>query len=195
VVTTDRELTMAELAAQAKLEAGPEFSADVAHAEPSEPGARDDELLDDLPETDHHLGRFAGWRATRQVRVFVGAALGIALIVGVTMFVMHTQALRVQEEEVRQRRLHPSPELEAAITPGTPREMTVSDGSMRVGLAQAAPAINVLHLPDRDITLAPGIEKAQFKVEVVGGKTTKLVVLTGEVVETLTRPDAAPLIR
>lgn len=191
-MTPNRELTMAELAAQAQAEPAPGSNAQAkpeAQASPSEssPHARDDELLDELPETDHHLGRFAGWRAARQVRWFVGIALAVAMIVAVTMFVLHTRALR-------QERLHPLPELEAAITPGTPREMTVSDGNMRVGLAAEAPSINILHLPDRDITLAPGAEKAQFKVEVNGGKTTKLVVLTGEVVETLTRPDAQRLL-
>ncbi|PRQ05103.1 hypothetical protein ENSA7_47320 [Enhygromyxa salina] len=182
---------MAELAAQAKLDPD---SAEPEPASDRDPSARDDELLDDPPETDHHLGRFAGWRAARQVRLFVGVALGLAVIVGGTVFVTHTRALREQDEQLRQKRLHPLPELEATITPGTPREMTVSDGSMRVSLSAEPPAINLLHLPDRDITLAPGVEKAQFKVVVVDGKTVELVVLTGDVVETLTREDAALLL-
>ncbi|KIG17374.1 hypothetical protein DB30_03431 [Enhygromyxa salina] len=194
--TPDRELTMAELAAQAKLEpdADQAGAGAEAPARESDPHARDDELLDDPPHTDHHLGRFAGWRAARQVRVFVGAALGLAVIVAGAVFLVHNQALREQEEQLRQKRLHPLPELEATITPGTPREMTVSEGNMRVSLSAEAPAINLLHLPDRDITLAPGVDKAQLKVEVNGGKTTRLVVLTGEIVETLTHADAQPLL-
>jgi hypothetical protein len=184
-MTADRELTMAELAAKGDpepREPDPEAS----------PGAhprheRDDELLDVVPASDHHLGRFAGWRATRQLRWFVGVALGVAVIIAATLFILHTRALREQ-------RLHPLPELEATITPGTPREMTVSDGNMRVGLSAEPPAINLLHLPDRDITLAPGVDKAQFKVEVRDGETVELVVLTGRVVETLTSPDAQPLL-
>jgi hypothetical protein len=181
-VTSDRELTMAELAAQAALEPALDSSPiEQRHHD------RDDELLDDPPETDHHLGRFAGWRAARQLRWFVGVALAAALLGGLGVFILHTR-------DLREKRLHPLPELEATITPGTAREMTVSDGNMRVGLSAEAPAINILHLPDRDITLAPGVDKAQFKVEVLAGTTVELVVLTGDVVETLTRPDAQPLL-
>src|SRR5690606_35217432 len=67
----DRALTMAEL--KARLER--EKQAAVSDGAPSpelpgnaRPGPRDDELLDELPATDHHLGRFAGWRAARTSR-------------------------------------------------------------------------------------------------------------------------------
>jgi hypothetical protein len=180
-----RDLTMAELKARADrelIETG-------AHELPvrARPRERDDELLEELPATDHHLGRFAGWRAVRKTRWIVGVTLGVALIVGVVVFVLHSR-------ELRHRRLHPLPEVEATITPGTPREMTMSEGHMRVGLSREPPAVNVLHLPDRDITLAPGAEKAQFKVEVRGGETVMVKVLTGEIVESLTSPDAEPLL-
>lgn len=151
------------------------------------PNARDDELLDDPPVGEHHLGRLGGWRATWGTRALVAAVLGTALLVGLGVFAQSTH-------EQRQRWLHPLPELEATIDPGSPREMTIEDGKMRLGLAREAPSVNLIHLPDRDITLARGYAKAQFKVEVRDGKTVKLVVLTGAIRETLTHPDAVPLL-
>lgn len=180
-----RDLTMAELAARAERELVE--SGSVERPRRVRPRERDDELLEELPATDHHLGRFAGWRAVRKTRWIVGASLGLALVVGALVFVQNTRELRHQ-------RLHPLPEVEATIAPGTSREMTVSDGLMRVGLSREPPAVNLLHLPDRDISLAPGAEKAQFKVEVRAGETVEIKVLTGEIVETLTDPEAQPLL-
>jgi hypothetical protein len=159
---------------------------------PSEPGrvrprVRDDELLDDLPPTDHHLGRFGGWRAARKVRWVVGITLGLALLAAAIAFLWRSH-------ELKQARLHPLPEVEATIAPGTPREITYTDGSFRVAISRDAPAVNLVHLPDRDITLGRWAEKAQFKVEIRDGKTLKIKVLTGEIVETLTSPDAVPLL-
>ena len=187
-----RALTMAEL--KASLEDEREVVAQ--GGEPVEsptrarPRERDDELLDVLPETDHHLGRFAGWRATRRSRLIVGVGLSVAGLVAVIAFFVHTR-------ELRHARLHPLPELEATIAPGTSREMTLSEGHMRVQLAREAPSINVLHLPDRDITLAPRVDKVQFKVEVREGQTVRLKILTGDaddLRETLTAPGAKPLL-
>jgi hypothetical protein len=183
----DRELTFAEL-----IQRPEPISPDPEPGATDQPGAarprdRDDELLTELPPHDYHLGQFAGWRATRKVRWFIGGTLGATALVAVVLLVAHMRELRHQ-------RLHPLPELEATITPGTPREMTLSEGSMRVGLSREPPAIDVLHLPDRDITLARGSDKAQFKVEIRDGKTVRLKVLTGEIVETLTDPEAIPLL-
>jgi hypothetical protein len=156
-------------------------------AQVARPRARDDELLTELPPHDYHLGRFAGWRATRKLRWFVGGTLGATVLVGIVLLIAHRRQLLYEER-------HPLPEVEATITPGTPREMSLSDGRMRVGLGREPPAVNILHLPDRDITLARGSDKAQFKVEVRDGKTVRLQVLTGEIVETLTDETATPLL-
>jgi hypothetical protein len=158
-----------------------------APAQVARPRARDDELLTELPPHDYHLGRLAGWRATRKLRWFVGGTLGATVLVGIVLLIAHRRQLLYEER-------HPLPEVEATITPGTPREMSLSDGRMRVGLGREPPAINILHLPDRDITLARGSAKAQFKVEVHDGKTVRLQVLTGEIVETLTDETATPLL-
>jgi hypothetical protein len=183
-------LTMAELKAQLQREreaaAARRDAAPEAPREPR-PTERDDELLDELPVTDHHLGGFAGWRATRNLRWIVGSVVGIAVLIAVVVFIQHIL-------EARYARLHPLPEVEATIAPGTPREMTYADGKFRVMISREAPSVNLVHLPDRDITLARGAEKASFKIEVRDGKTVALEVLTGEIVETLTRPDAEPLL-
>lgn len=177
-----RELTFAQLLAQTdRTDAGK------LPGTPPRPRARDDELLADPPAQDYHLGQFAAWRAHQKVRWFIGGSLIAAVVAGAVVLVLHTR-------EIRHEKLHPLPEVEATITPDTPRDMTLSDGSMRVGLGREPPAVNVVHLPDRDITLARGSDKAQVKVEVRDGKTVHLKVLTGEVVETLTDPDATPLL-
>jgi hypothetical protein len=188
----ERALTMAEL--RAKLEREREAMAG-GPGGPNSPELRrsarsrerDDELLDELPATDHHLGGFAGWRASRWQRWVVGAVLGAVVIIGIVVLIQN-------HREERQARLHPHPELEATITPGTPREMTYVDGKFRVMISREAPAVNLVHLPDRDITLARGAERASFKVEIRDGTTVALEVLTGEIVETLTRADAEPLL-
>ncbi len=184
-----RDQTMAELKAQ--LERERQAAAD--GAEPPElsrnarPSPRDDELLDELPATDHHLGRFAGWRAARKLRLIVGVSLGIAVALGALAFILHSR-------ELRHERLHPLPEVEALVSANTPREATYTDGRFRIGISRAEPYINLVHLPDRDITLARWSDTAQFKVEIRDGRTVKLEVLTGEIVETLTRPDAERLL-
>jgi hypothetical protein len=183
-------LTMAELKARLAAEQLAAASSGAPILEPpsnARPGRRDDELLDEIPATDHHLGRFAGWRAARASRWIVSAVLLITVIVGVVIVIKH-------HREARHAWLHPLPEVEATIAPGTPREMTYAEGKFRVLLSREPPAVNLVHLPDRDITLARGVDKASFKFEILDGKTIKLEVLTGEIVETLTRPDAEQLV-
>lgn len=185
-----RALTMAELKAQLAQEH--EAAGSVAEPAPelprmARPSARDDELLDELPATDHHLGGFAGWRAMSWQRWVIGSVLSTVVLVGIVIIIQHRIEMRYQ-------RLHPLPEVEATIAPGTPREMTYADGRFRVMISSEAPAVNLVHLPDRDITLARGEERASFKIEVRDGKTVSIEVLTGEVVETLTREDAEPLL-
>lgn len=186
----ERALTMAEL--KAKLEHEQQNATDGAAPAPelprtAGPSARDDELLDELPASDHHLGGLAGWRAASWQRWVIGVVFATLAIVSAVLLIKH-------RHEDRQARLHPVPELEATIAPGSPREMTYSEGKFRIMLSSEAPAVNLVHLPDRDITLARGVDRASFKVEVRDGKTVALEVLTGELVETLTRDDAEPLL-
>lgn len=186
----DRGLSMAELKRQLEVRRQ-EIAEGKAAAESAElpstarPRSRDDELLADPPELER-LGGFSGWRAGRRARGLLGGAFAV---VALTVAILSWQIAKRREFD----RLHPLPEVEATIAPGTPREMTVSEGKFRLGIAREPPSINVVHLPDRDITLAEGVDKAQFKVEVAGGKTQKITVLTGRVVETL-HEGAEPLL-
>lgn len=181
----ERGLTMAQL--QAQIERERELHGEALFGESAKPRARDDELLDAPPRGEHHLGRLGGWRAVRKSRWVVVAVLGTALVAG-------TIAMIVRYRELEQRRLHPMPEVEATISPDTPREMTFAEGRQRLGLGREAPHVNVIHLPDRDITLAEGADKAQFKVEVRDGRTLRLKVMSGEIRETLTVEGAEPLL-
>lgn len=185
----DRQLTMAQIREQleAARQAGTEAKRAAPPSTPSaaRPRSRDDELLADPPENEH-FGSFAGWRAGQRAR---GLVFGSLVVVALTVAILSWVLAERREYD----RLHPLPEVEATITPGTPRDMTVSDGQFRLGIGREAPSINVVHLPDRDITLADGVEKAQFKVEVADGKTSKITVLTGDIVETL-HEGAEPLL-
>jgi hypothetical protein len=167
--------------------AGPAESGDPEPLRAADPEARNDELLAELPTTDHHLGAFSGWRSTRKIRWFLGSFGFIVVTISAVVMVRHTL-------EMRNERLHPMPELEATVAPGESREATYSEGAFRIGISREEPYINLVHLPDRDITLARFSEKAQFKVEVRDGKTIALEVLTGDIVETLTTADAEPLL-
>lgn len=187
----ERARTMAELKADVESERARALDAGETPAyegiREARPNIRDDELLDDPPRGTHHLGRFAGWQQGNRVRWIVAGTLGVGVLAGLV-------AVWQYHREVQERRMHPLPEVEALIRPGTPRDMTLSEGRFRVGLSREPPAVNVLHLPDRDITLARRADKAQFKVEVRDGKTIKLKVLTGAIEETLTTDDAVPLL-
>ncbi len=187
---TPSQPTMAELKAgwvKAELVAAAESAAEIEAAPTrARPRDRDDELLSDPPATRDQLGGFAGWRAGRNLRWMI---VGVFVVIAIVVAIVSWQRSARDEYE----RLHPLPELEATIADGTPREMTVADGQFRLGIARDPPAINVVHLPDRDITLAKGQAKAQFKVEVAQGKTLTLKVLTGKIVETL-HEGAEPLL-
>jgi hypothetical protein len=145
---------------------------------------RRDELLADPPRGDWHLGRFAGYRAAARVRKRMTIVLGAAGLAAIVAYWRYTAWLEYE-------RTHPF-ELPAGADLGDrPREMTWSGGKARVGLAREAPGLSTLHLPDRDIFLADGCDRAQLKLEVEGGKTVRLEVLSGEIEQVLhdPRPD------
>lgn len=138
-----------------------------------------DELMSDPPRGDHHLGRFAGYEAARKVRrrmVIVLAGAGVASVIA---YWRYTNWL---EHE----RTHPYELPADADLSQRPREMTWSGGKARLGLAREEPGLLVIHLPDRDITLADGCDRAQLKVHVEGDATIALEVISGEIVETPT---------
>lgn len=136
-----------------------------------------DELLDVVPETAHHRGRFEGYNAGSRVRrtiVAVSIAFGIVCAWG------YSQIEAKREFE----RLHPWDYPAGTDTSDRPREINWTSGFARLGLSREPPAAEVIHLPDRDIRLAEGCDHAQLKVEVQDGMTIELTVLTGDVVQT-----------
>lgn len=140
-------------------------------------GDRLDELLDDPPPTDHHLGRFAGYRAAHRVRRRMVAVLVVAIAASVVAYWRYTAWL---EHE----RTHPYELPADTDLSERPREMTWSGGRARLALSREAPGVEIIHLPDRDIRLADGCERAQIKVHVEDGQTIALDVLSGEITET-----------
>lgn len=135
-----------------------------------------DELLDDPPRGDHHLGRFAGYQAGRRVRRWMVAVFALALVSAGVAYWHYTD--RLEHERTHPFELPPGVDFSERT-----RDMTWSGGKARLGLAQEPPGIEVIHLPDRDVRLAEGCERAQIKVDVLDGQTVALEVISGEIVE------------
>lgn len=142
------------------------------------------ELLEDIPPAFHHRGRFEGLTAGRTMQRWLCGALvlcGIA-VVGAGFREYHRSlALERSPYEL-------PPELQSE---GAARELWWSEGRARLGLARKAPGIEVIHLPDREIRLAPGCDVAQLWVDVVNGHTRKIQPIYGEIVEQ-TKPRDVP---
>ncbi|MCH9686995.1 MAG: hypothetical protein K0V04_36505, partial [Deltaproteobacteria bacterium] len=51
----------------------------------------------------------------------------------------------------------------------------------RLGMSRQDPGVRAIVLPDRIVTLAPGCDHAQIKVDVRDGKTVQLDVVVGEI--------------
>ncbi len=146
---------------------------------------RDDELLTVFPETLHHRGRFAGYNSGSRVRRSLLAISAIGAAVALGAFVRHL-------EDLEHKRLHPLEEVEKLLASDSPRSMTWRSGKARLPMAAEAPAINLIHLPDRDLRLAPGCDRAQVKIEVRDGRTVSVRAIIGKIIET--KPGSSVLI-
>lgn len=165
----------------------PEFEPGRRSVDPPPTGSRDDELLADPPQGEHHLGRLAGYRAGKRVRTVM--LVGFATIfVAVTLVWWKWARSGVRDDEVRPFQLPAGTDIS-----DRPRVLTWSEGKARLGLSREPPGALAVELPDRTLRLAEGADVAQFKVAVEGGKTTALKVVSGAVVEEL-KPGAAPLL-
>jgi hypothetical protein len=151
----------------------------------SGPASRDDELLDDPPETDHHLGRIAGYRRGARVRTAVFATLGLSVAAAVLLGRWYAKRL---DEELHR----PSPTYELAPSEtgeGRSRELMWSTGRARLGLSREPPGVQQIRLPDRIVRLADGHDHAQIRVVVRDGETVQLDVIAGQIEqEPLTAP-------
>jgi hypothetical protein len=145
----------------------------------SGPASRDDELLDDPPETDHHLGRIAGYRRGSRARTAVFGTLALSVMAATLLGRWYAKRLDDQ--------LHrPSPTYELAPSEsgeGRSRELSWSTGRARLGLSREPPGVEQIRLPDRIVRLAEGHDHAQIRVEVRDGKTVQLDVIAGQIEE------------
>lgn len=135
-----------------------------------------DELLDD-PAGHSSGGALAGYRDGSRVRrkIYLGLIGGtiVATVAG-TLYMRHLEAQR--ETIVPQYIL-----AEGAQDEDRPNAMEWTSGVARLGLARQTPGVRAILLPDKIITLAPGCDHAQIKVDVQDGQTVALKVLTGEI--------------
>jgi hypothetical protein len=160
---------------------------------PSEPAAasepiprfRLDELLADPPDLPT-IGALTGYRdgARMRRRIIIVLLIGIVIAIAIGRWYVGW----LEEQAARP----PTPAYQLAEgTEGEsrPDALVWTDGTARLGLSRQDPGVKAIVLPDRVITLAPGCDHAQIKVEVRDGKTIKLKVLVGEIQETSTQPD------
>ncbi len=135
-----------------------------------------DELMADPPAISVR-GSLSAYQDGSRVRrkVYIGLVAGVALaVVG-----GYTYAAHVQHEL-------DNPTAHYTVAAGAedeirPRSMEWNAGFARLALSRDPPGINELVLPDRVVRLAAGVDTAQFKVNVVDGKTVEFKVLTGDV--------------
>jgi hypothetical protein len=173
---------------RAEVEVEPAPSDGPDDAKPTErPASRGrlDELLADPPDLPT-IGALTGYRDGLRVR----RGLVVALLIGIVIAIMVGRwYVRWLEE---QKNAPPTPAYQLA--PGAEHEsrpdaLVWTEGTARLGLSRQDPGVKAIVLPDRVLTLARGCDHAQVKVTVEGGKTVKLKVLVGEIVETSTQPD------
>lgn len=156
-------------------------------SEPTAPG-RLDELLAEPPQLPTQ-GALTGYREGARVRRRLGFALLVGIVGAIAIGRWYVKRLEEQAN------LPPTPAYQLASgaeLESRPDALVWTDGTARLGLSNQDPGVKAIVLPDRVLTLAPGCDHAQVKVEVRDGKTVKLKVLVGEIQETSLRPDQAP---
>ncbi len=143
--------------------------------DPRAPHERVDELA--LADTSPPLptaSALAGWAAGRRQRVILGIALASLLPMSLVLYRQLKLWVHAQRVAAWQ------PTEETRDSPRS-REMTWSGGFGRLGLERGWPGVLVVHLPDRDIVLEDGYDRAIFAVDVVDGATTYLKVTHGAI--------------
>jgi hypothetical protein len=138
--------------------------------------ARVGELLADPPETGVG-GGFEGYRAGRRMRRILFGIVALAVPIAIWT------GIRIRKGQL-ERRFDGTPHYQVAEGgESRSRELVWTSGAARLGLSREPPGVDTIVLPDRVLTLGEGSDHAQLKVEVRDGKTVKLEVLFGVVVE------------
>lgn len=148
------------------------------------PRGRLDELLADPPDLPT-VGALTGYREGARLRRRIVIALLIGIVIAIAIGRWYVAWLEEQAS------LPPTPAYrlaEGTEDESRPDALVWTDGTARLGLSNQDPGVKAIVLPDRVLTLAPGCDHAQVKVEVREGKTVKLKVLVGEIQETSTQP-------
>ena len=166
-------------------EPGPPLDAELPSAPPPPASARDDELLPDPSRGEHHRGRLAGYEAGRRARRLLMIGLGFAFLATASIWIWYANR---ESSRSRQFQLPPGTDLSTR-----PRVFTWSEGKAQLGLSREPPGVEAVELPDRTLRLAAGSDLARFRVDVAGGETKTLYVVSGEIVEEL-KPGARPLL-
>lgn len=135
-----------------------------------------DELLAEPPDTPT-VGPLTGYRDGSRMRrrVYLGLVFGV---------IAAALAGRWYVKYLEEQRRIPTPEYRVA--PGTedeqrPDVIVWTSGLARLGMSRQEPGVRAIVLPDKILTLAPGCDHAQVKVNVVEGKTVDLKVVVGEI--------------
>lgn len=139
-----------------------------------------DELLPDPPELPT-TGALTGYRDGSRTRRWVYLGLGLGLVSAALAGRWYVQQL---EEERRV----PMPEYQLAAGSeheDRPDVLVWTSGMARLGMSRQDPGVRAIVLPDRVLTLAPGCDHAQVKVDVQDGKTVRLKVVLGEIRQTM----------
>ncbi|MEM7154322.1 MAG: hypothetical protein AAF799_15860 [Myxococcota bacterium] len=146
-----------------------------------------DELLEAPPDLQV-VGPLTGYRDGSRVRRWV--YLGIIAGVVAAGFAGRWYMKRLEAER---KTVTPHYELAAgAEDEKRPNAMVWSTGVARLGLTRQEPGVRAIVLPDRIVTLAPGCDNAQIKVDVRNGETVALKVLTGEIRQKDREPGSTP---
>ena len=135
-----------------------------------------DELLADPPALSSRGGLSAYAEGSRVRRkVYLALILGcIGAVVGAHLYTRHLA------HEAR------NPVAHYTVAPGAedeirPRSLEWTDGFARLALHRDPPGILEVVLPDKIVRLADGCTTAQFKVNVLEGKTIELKVVSGDI--------------
>lgn len=135
-----------------------------------------DELLEDPPAISSR-GSLAAYQEGSRVRRKVYLALvvgGLSAVVAGHLIARHLE---------HQRR---NPTAHYTMAPGSedeirPRSLEWTDGYARLALSREPPGIAEVVLPDRVVRLADGVDTAQFRVNVLDGRTVELKVISGDI--------------